>query len=216
MTRKKSFAPKQEVQSLPDAPDKEQASRRQTEEELRKREERYQKAQKVGHIGSWEYDLKTTRFWGSDEAKRIYGFDPENSNFSTDEVENCIPERERVHQALIDLIKEGKEYNLEFEIHPRNSIEPRFIWSIAEVQRDATGVPMTVTGVIQDITERKQAEETLRESEEKYRSLVENINDVLYTLDNRGNITYLSPVVEKTSTATPVLSRDIQGLYCTI
>ncbi|MBF0527799.1 MAG: PAS domain S-box protein [Deltaproteobacteria bacterium] len=137
--------------------------RRQMEEALRKSEERYQKAQKIGHTGNWEYDLKTNHFWGSDEAKRIYGFDPEKSNFSTDEIENCIPERERVHQALIDLIQEGKEYNLEFEIHPINSTEPKIIWSIAEVQRDDNGDPLVITGLVQDITERKRAEKELRE-----------------------------------------------------
>jgi diguanylate cyclase (GGDEF)-like protein/PAS domain S-box-containing protein len=44
---------------------------------------------------------------------------------------------------------------------------------------------------------RKRAEEELRKAEEKYRSLVENINDVFYALDTQGNITYVSPVVER-------------------
>ena len=51
--------------------------------------------------------------------------------------------------------------------------------------------------VARNITDRKRSEEALRASEEKYRTLVENINDFIYTLDTDGNITYVSPVVEK-------------------
>jgi PAS domain S-box-containing protein len=52
---------------------------------------------------------------------------------------------------------------------------------------------------IRDITVRKMIEDKFKKSEEKYRSLVENINDVFYILDNEGNITYISPVIERLS-----------------
>jgi len=155
--------------------------RKLAENALRINKERYGEAQAVGLAGNWEYNLQTNHFWGSEEAKRIYGFNPEDDDFSVDEVENCILERERVHQALVDLIEVNKPYNLEFEIHPRNSLTPRIISSIAELKRDEHGNPLLVTGAIRDITERRQAEEKFRH----LAAIVESSNDAIIgkTLD---------------------------------
>lgn len=128
-------------------------------------EQRYKKAQEMGHVGNWEYDIDNEIFWGSEETKRIYGFDPENKNFSADEIEKCIPDRERIRQALIDLIENDKPYDLEFEIHPVSGHERRIIKSIAELVRNDSGAPLKVIGVIQDITEQKSAEELIIQSQ---------------------------------------------------
>ncbi len=133
------------------------------EESLQINDERFRAAQTLSKVGNWEYNIKTTQFWASDEAKHIYGLGPDINDFSTDEVEKCIPERERVHQALVDLIEKNKEYNLEFKIIPKDSTKPKIITSIAKLHRDEYGKPLKVTGVIQDITERKRVEERLKE-----------------------------------------------------
>jgi PAS domain S-box-containing protein len=64
---------------------------------------------------------------------------------------------------------------------------------------DAEGVVSGLVGVILDISERKRAEEALRRSEEKYRLLVENLNDAIYTVDLQGVLTYVSPIIEQIS-----------------
>lgn len=65
----------------------------------------------------------------------------------------------------------------------------------AKAQYAEDGSIAWIDGVIEDITERKKAEEELRQSEEKYRDLVENLNDVVYSVDTNGFITYISPNV---------------------
>ncbi len=85
------------------------------------------------------------------------------------------------------------------EVYPIRLIDQKgnIKWGqISSARIDWQGQPATLTFVT-DITERKKAEELVRSSEEKYRSLVENINDVFYTLDDQGTITYVSPVVER-------------------
>jgi PAS domain S-box-containing protein len=66
--------------------------------------------------------------------------------------------------------------------------------------------------IARDIHEHKQAEEALRKSEENYRSLVENISEVIYEIDRKGIITYVSPAVEPLSGFAPpeIIGRDFR------
>ena len=122
-------------------------------------EERLLMAQEIGHTASWEYDLVTNKVWGSAEGPRIYGFTPGDGEFSIEDLEECIPDRERVHQALVDLITEGKEFDLECSVIPRDGSAQKMIHSVARLEKDAQGNPLKVMGIIQDITVRKQLEE---------------------------------------------------------
>jgi len=167
---------------------KEIDERETAEEALRRNEQRYRTAQRMGNVGNWEFDLSKEKFWGSEQAKRIYGFDPESRYFSVDEVESCILERERVHQALNDLIENGKPYDLEFEICPINSSDKKIIKSVAEVEKTKSGTPAKVVGVIQDITAQRQADEELRSNEKKYKVIFKNSKDAIYIIAYSGQI----------------------------
>jgi PAS domain S-box-containing protein len=133
--------------------------RKAIEEQINLQNQRLEQSQTIGHLGSWEYDLRTGTIWGSDEGFRIYGMNPPADNkLPIDEIESCIPERERVHQALIDLIEGKSPYNLEFAVHPADGSPERTIISFAEIITDESGAPIKIAGVIQDVTSRKQTE----------------------------------------------------------
>ncbi len=146
----------------------------------------YKLTQSMDNIGNWEYNLKTGKFWGSDEVKRIYNLPVDSDEFSTEQVESCIPERERVHQALIDLIEKNKEYDLEFEIIPYGTKQKRIILSRAELKRDMYGKPLFISGLVQDITEQKLTKLALDESEEKFMSLANSsLTAIMIYQDNK-------------------------------
>ncbi len=150
--------------------------RKRMEEALKINEQRFKKAQEIGNVGNWEYNVKSEEFWASDQAKRIYGFPIDADSFTTEEVESCIPERERVHQALVDLIQNDKPYDLEFDIIASDTGTRKTITSIAELEKDSDGKPLKITGVIQEITRRRKTENRLKESQSRLAIAIEGAN----------------------------------------
>ena len=157
------------------------------ESELADANAKYEKAQEIGKVGNWEYDINTEKFWGSQETRRIYGFNMDSKTFTTEKVESCIPERERVHQALVDLIEKNEPYNLEFDILTNDTGENRTIISLAELERDSAGNPLKIRGFIQDITDRKKAEETKQKIQATLNAALDSMPDAVSISDAMGS-----------------------------
>jgi PAS domain S-box-containing protein/putative nucleotidyltransferase with HDIG domain len=108
-------------------------------------------------------------------------------------VEGCIPERERVHQALVDLIEHNKKYDLTFDILTFNQGLRKTIHSIAEVERDALGNPIKITGVITDITRQHSTEKALLESEKRHRTYIEHAPLGIFIVSEEGKFVDVNP-----------------------
>jgi PAS domain S-box-containing protein len=132
--------------------------RKSIEGELEEANTNFAKAQELGKVGNWEYNVRTYETSGSPEAKKIFGFDVDSVSFTTESIKSCIPDAERVHQAMVNLIEKNIPYNLEFDIITRDRGERRTITSLAEVDRDESGNALRVLGIIQDITAHRMAE----------------------------------------------------------
>jgi PAS domain S-box-containing protein len=157
--------------------------RKREEEALLINENRLQMTQEIGHIGCWEYDIKTNLMWGSEEGCHLFGYPRKAGSFPIENFASCITEPELVLKAFNDLIYEGKEYDLDFIINPKDGSAQKTLHSIGRLEKDELGNPVKVKGINHDITERKRAEEALRESEEKYRALFTAESDGIFVVD---------------------------------
>ena len=179
-----------------------------SEQKIRISEERLKMAQEIGRVGSWEYDLETGTIWGSAEGFHIYGFPPVAGDIDIDKIEACIPERKRVHQALENLINLGYDYNIEFSINPADGSPEKIIRSIARMEKNDSGFPLKVTGVILDITDLKKKEEILRETNAYLENLINHANVPIIVWDTSFKINRFNRAFEK---LTGRLARDVIG-----
>ena len=139
-------------------------SRKRAEKALNESEARLKKAQSVGEVGSWEYDIAKGEIWGSEQAFQMYGIERTSPYLPLNEVEACIPDAQRVNKALVNLIQKNKKYDIEFEVHRKIDGKVILIRSVAELVFD-NECPVKVLGVIHDITEQRKIEDRLKQSQ---------------------------------------------------
>ena len=149
--------------------------RRQSLFQIQKNEDRLRKSQLFGNIGSWEFDISSGQVWGTKNTVRFFGMDESKSETSIHTILSCIPDRDYVTNALHDLIENGKELNIEFSIVPADGSEPKILHAIANIEDKGTGTGDHIVGIVQDITEKKNAEQDILSKNDALTKALETI-----------------------------------------
>ena len=165
--------------------------RKRAEEAVRDSEAKMQKAQLVARFGWWERDFTTNRVTLSDQARRIFGVEPAALPEWHGRWLNLIHPEDRpkaAEAAAAALLPGGPRYDVEYRV-VRPDGAKRIVHSQGDVTWDDAGRPLRQFGVMQDITVLRQAEQELRESEERFRTLVQFSFDVYWESDAQHRFT---------------------------
>jgi PAS domain S-box-containing protein len=142
--------------------------------DLQENKAKLEEAQRVAHVGYWEWDLRTDHVTWSDETYRIYGLHPQKCPMELATIRESIhPEdREFVFRKRAEAIQGEVRVDAEHRIVRPNG-EVRVVHSQGDLKRDAAGLPWQMFGTVQDITDRKLAEDKIREQEAGLRQILD-------------------------------------------
>jgi diguanylate cyclase (GGDEF)-like protein/PAS domain S-box-containing protein len=136
--------------------------RKEAEEASRKSQAGLAEAQRMVHLGSWDWDPRSGGLDWSDETFRIYGFEPQSFVPTFERLLEVVhpDDRKTLVRGLEETLREDRPYDLEHRVVKPDG-QVRVVHRQAAVVRDESGEPIRMVGTVQDITERKALEQQL-------------------------------------------------------
>src|SRR5882757_7941611 len=163
-----------------------------TERRLRENEAYLAEAQKLSHTGTWAFNGITTLYW-SEEGYRLWGLDPLQGLPTRQTIWQRIHpnDRDRVHEGVEEAIRQKRDHTVGFRIVlPDGTVKD--IESCSRHVFSEGGELVGVVGTHVDVTQRKRAEEALRESEHKLRQIIDTVPGLIWSTGPDGQPTHVS------------------------
>ncbi len=168
------------------------SEKRRIEEQIQELGERFSLVQKTIDVGVWDWHVGTNRLEWDEEMFRIFGVDAKEFQHGYEDWARCCQpgEADRIAAKLNEAIQNGSEIHDVFRIH-HPELGERHITIDAVIVRDRNGNAERVVGLNFDITEKVQIQDTLNETEERYRLALAGSNDGVWDWDiENGNVLY--------------------------
>jgi PAS domain S-box-containing protein len=172
-------------------------SRKLTEKKLIENEIILKEAQRLAHVGNWQLNLITKEITWSDEVYRIFEIEPGTTELTYDWFFSVIhpDDRKNVEDAFQQSLIGANNYNVVHRIMFKDG-RIKYVNEKCETVFDSSGKPLYSNGIVQDITDRKTAENRIFEEKELLDITLRNISDAVITTDLSGKILIMNHVAE--------------------
>ena len=170
--------------------------RKKMEQQLRRNEAQLAAAQRTGQIGSWSWDAASDRLTWSEELYRIFDMSPVEVDSADAFLERVHPDdRTRVEEASAQVLTSQDPLLIEYRVVRRDGSE-RVVEGRGTVTHEQ-GTPVSMTGTVQDVTERKRAEEETFRQQQLLSAIFDTSPDIIATISSRLELRYVNPAARQ-------------------
>ncbi len=178
--------------------------RKKAEAQLRRSEASLAEAQRIALLGSWHWNVATNKLEWSDVVYRIFAIQPEQFDGTYEAFLGLVhpDDRKMVTESLNKALYQQQPYDLKHRITLPTE-EVRVVHQRAVLTFDITGRPTRMLGTLQDITEREQVADALRQSEARFRDVADAASDWIWEMGPDLRFTYVSGRIEQVAGTSP-------------
>lgn len=174
--------------------------RKQLDRALKEQSAQLEFVLEAAELGTWDLDVTSPEHQANRSLRhdQIFGYESLLPEWSYEIfLEHVYPDdRAIVEDKFKQALAQQKEWDFECRII-RTDGQVRWIWARGDFYRDSQDQPNRLIGIVADITERKQAEQSLRESYQRNTEILESISDAFYAVDHHWQFTYINRKAEQ-------------------